>query len=74
MGYVRSSALVILCGDSDLRARITSNRSEGGSSDPLRVEINQMAECYSRDQGTGRQLEKRLFLQRGHCDDGVGAQ
>ena len=30
MGYMRRAALVSECGDSDLSARITSNRSEGG--------------------------------------------
>ena len=71
---MRREALVIECGDSDLRARIASNRSEEGGSNMLRVAIDQMDERHGRSQGTiGRQQQKKILLKRGHCDNDVGA-
>ena len=75
MGDMRRAALVIECSDSDLSARIASDRSEGGGSNLLRVVIDQMAERHGRVQGMGRQpRRKRLLLRHGHHDNDVGSR
>ena len=52
VGDIRRETFVIVCGDSDLRVRISSNWSEGGGSNLLRLAIYQMVECHGRSQGT----------------------
>ena len=60
VGYMRRAALVIGCGDSDLSARIASDRSEGVgfksvlSLNFLRVAIGQMAEPQGRKWAEGQ--------------------
>ena len=44
MGDMRRATLVIGCGDSALRARMASDRSDGGGSNLSRVAIDHMAD------------------------------
>ena len=64
MGYMRRTALIIVCSDSYLSTRIASDQSEGVgleyvlSLEFLRLEIDQMAKRYGRRRAGGQESGK----------------